>query len=156
MGLANAGSLGAGLALTFVLGLGWGALDVTLNVFVADLYPGAQSSALNLMNGAYGLGALAGPLSVAVALRVPEVPARLAGTRRPGPRGGRRLRRGGLSAARARHGRGTCSAGLQCGRRLEDDVVDDAVFLALLGVHDEVALDVAFDLFQHLAGVPGQ
>ncbi len=74
VGLANAGSLGAGLALTFVLGLGWGALDVTLNVFVADLYPGAQSSALNLMNGAYGLGALAGPLSVAVALQVTGSP----------------------------------------------------------------------------------
>lgn len=39
---------------------------------------------------------------------------------------------------------------------LVDDVVDDAVFLALLDVHDEVAFHVALDLFQQLAGMLGQ
>src|SRR5665213_2764809 len=33
-----------------------------------------------------------------------------------------------------------------------DDVVDDAVFLGLRGGHDEVALDVAFDAIEGLAG----
>ena len=38
---------------------------------------------------------------------------------------------------------------------LVDDVVDDSVFLALLGVHDEVALHVALDLLQELTAVLG-
>ncbi len=36
-----------------------------------------------------------------------------------------------------------------------DDFVDDAVFLGLLRVHDEVPLDVALDAVEGLAGVLG-
>ena len=42
---------------------------------------------------------------------------------------------------------GTLSAGTV------DDVVDDAVFLGLLGRHNEVALHVALDAIERLAGV---
>ena len=37
----------------------------------------------------------------------------------------------------------------------KNDVVDDAVFFALLRVHDEVALHVALDLLQPLTGMLG-
>src|ERR1039458_8898864 len=43
----------------------------------------------------------------------------------------------------------------ESGARPVDDFVDDAVFLGLLRVHDEVPLDVALDAVQGLAGVPG-
>ena len=39
---------------------------------------------------------------------------------------------------------------------LENDLVNQPVFLRLLGVHDEIALHVALDLFQDLAAVFGQ
>src|SRR5215212_6448402 len=43
-GLAASDSLSVGMAGAFVLGLGWGCLDVTLNVFVADLYPATRNA----------------------------------------------------------------------------------------------------------------
>ncbi len=36
---------------------------------------------------------------------------------------------------------------------LEDDVIDNAIFLGLIGIHDEVALDIALDLLQWLSTV---
>ena len=48
--------------------LGLGCSAVTLNVFVADLYPANRNMALNLLNGVFGAGALAGPLAVGAAL----------------------------------------------------------------------------------------
>src|ERR1700712_5241301 len=38
----------------------------------------------------------------------------------------------------------------------QDDLVDDAVVLGLVGVHDEVAVGVLADLLHGLAGVVGQ
>ena len=74
IGIATAPSLGIALAWTFLLGLGWGCQDVTLNVFVADLYPEDRNAALNLTNVFFGLGALAGPLSVGAALTMLDSP----------------------------------------------------------------------------------
>jgi fucose permease len=74
IGVGLAPSLPVALACALVLGLGWGCLDVTLNVFVADLYPGARDAALNLMNMAFGLGALVGPLSIGAALNLGHSP----------------------------------------------------------------------------------
>ncbi|HMA35719.1 MAG TPA: MFS transporter [Chloroflexia bacterium] len=67
-GLGLAPSLGVAMAWTLCLGLGAGCLDVTLNVVVADLYPLQRGAALNLMNVAFGVGALASPLLVGAAL----------------------------------------------------------------------------------------
>ncbi|HUS16299.1 MAG TPA: MFS transporter [Chloroflexia bacterium] len=85
--VAGLSLMGAGLAIlgfapdlawavggTLVLGLGWGCLDVTLNVFVADLYPASREAALNLTNVAFGFGALVGPLLVGVALQLAATP----------------------------------------------------------------------------------
>jgi predicted MFS family arabinose efflux permease len=74
IGIATAPSLGIALAWTFLLGLGWGCQDVTLNVFVADLYPEDRNAALNLTNVFFGLGALAGPLAVGAALTTLDSP----------------------------------------------------------------------------------
>jgi MFS family permease len=74
LGVGLAPSLPVALASALLLGLGFGCLDVTLNVFVADLYPGARDAALNLMNTAFGAGALVGPLSVGVALKLGHSP----------------------------------------------------------------------------------
>jgi fucose permease len=74
LGVGLAPSLPVALASALLLGLGFGCLDVTLNVFVADLYPGARDAALNLMNTAFGAGALVGPLSVGVAQKLGHSP----------------------------------------------------------------------------------
>ena len=36
-----------------------------------------------------------------------------------------------------------------------NDLIDDAVILALLGIHDEITFYVLFDFFQFLAGMLG-
>src|SRR5690349_2730022 len=73
-GLAVALNLAGGMGATVVLGLGWGCLDVTLNVFVADLYPTTRGAALNLMNLFFGLGALLGPLAVGATYALGQTP----------------------------------------------------------------------------------
>jgi MFS transporter, FHS family, glucose/mannose:H+ symporter len=73
-GFAFAPGLGVALAWAMVLGFGWGGLDVTLNVFVADLYPDARGAALNLTNVFFGVGALVGPLLIAAALTLAGTP----------------------------------------------------------------------------------
>jgi fucose permease len=73
-GIILAPGLGVALGGALCLGFGWGCLDVTLNVFVADLYPTARNTALNLMNGAFGVGALVGPVTVGAALEAGVAP----------------------------------------------------------------------------------
>ncbi len=75
LGLAFAPNLPVAAGCAALLGLGFGALDVTLNIFIADLYPAARAMALNLTNGTFGLGALAGPLLVSFALQGNGAPA---------------------------------------------------------------------------------
>jgi fucose permease len=73
-GLAAAPSLEWGMVAAFTMGLGWGCLDVTLNVFVADLYPETRNAALNIMNLFFGLGSLLGPLTIGAALTLAWTP----------------------------------------------------------------------------------
>ena len=73
-GFAFAPGLGIALACAMLLGFGWGGLDVTLNVFVADLYPDARAVALNLMNVFFGVGSLVGPLLIGAALTFAGTP----------------------------------------------------------------------------------
>jgi len=75
LGLAFAPNLVVAAVCAALFGLGFGALDVTLNIFIADLYPTARAMALNLTNGIFGLGALAGPLLVSAALQGNGAPA---------------------------------------------------------------------------------
>src|SRR2546425_3499969 len=68
IGLSFSPSLIVALPFTLIIGLGWGCLDVTLNVFVADLFPVTRGTALNLLNMAFGIGSLIAPLAVGTAL----------------------------------------------------------------------------------------
>lgn len=49
-----------------LLGLGFGAVQVAVNLLVARTFEGEAASALNLVNAVFGLGALAAPLLIAL------------------------------------------------------------------------------------------
>jgi FHS family glucose/mannose:H+ symporter-like MFS transporter len=63
-GVAVAPSWPAFLATIFVIGLGFGGLDLGLNQLVAHSEGPRRSAVLNGLNGAYGLGAVAGPILI--------------------------------------------------------------------------------------------
>src|SRR3984893_10939163 len=74
IGLCFSPSLILALPFAFIIGLGWGCLDVTLNVFIADLFPGTRGTALNLVNAVFGIGSLIAPLAVGTALTITGSP----------------------------------------------------------------------------------
>jgi len=53
------------LAAVFFLGIGFGALDIGLNQIVAHSVGARRTAVLNMLNGAFGLGAVLGPILVA-------------------------------------------------------------------------------------------
>ena len=63
-GIAAAPSWPAFLASAFMLGSGFGALDLGLNQLVAHSGGPHRTAILNALNGAFGLGAVAGPILV--------------------------------------------------------------------------------------------
>jgi MFS transporter, FHS family, glucose/mannose:H+ symporter len=63
-GVALAPSWPAFLTGAFVLGLGFGGLDLGLNQLVAHSEGGRRSALLNALNGAFGFGAVAGPILI--------------------------------------------------------------------------------------------
>jgi FHS family glucose/mannose:H+ symporter-like MFS transporter len=54
------------LAAVFVLGIGFGALDIGLNQIVAHSGGARRTAVLNTLNGAFGIGAVLGPILVAL------------------------------------------------------------------------------------------
>lgn len=66
-GAAAAPSWATFLGAVFAVGIGWGALDIGLNQLVAHSEGRRRSALLNALNGAFGVGAVAGPLLVSVA-----------------------------------------------------------------------------------------
>jgi len=63
-GVALAPSWPLFLAGVFVIGVGFGALDIGLNSLVAHSGGARKTAVLNALNGAFGLGAVAGPILV--------------------------------------------------------------------------------------------
>ncbi|MEJ2666349.1 MAG: MFS transporter [Deinococcales bacterium] len=63
-GVALSPTWGLALASALVGGLGFGLLDVATNLLFARAFGSRASAALNLLNAAFGLGAVAGPLLV--------------------------------------------------------------------------------------------
>ena len=63
-GVALASSWPAFLAGVFVVGIGFGGLDLGLNQLVAHSEGPRRSALLNALNGAYGFGAVAGPILI--------------------------------------------------------------------------------------------
>ena len=62
--VAVAPSWPAFLASVFVLGIGWGALDIGCNQLVAHSEGGRRTAILNGLNGTFAVGAVAGPILV--------------------------------------------------------------------------------------------
>jgi len=58
------------LGAVFVIGLGFGGLDLGLNQLVAHSEGPRRSAVLNGLNGAYGLGAVAGPILISRLARI--------------------------------------------------------------------------------------
>src|SRR4051794_28513279 len=69
-GIAVSHSLPLTLACALVAGLGHGAIDVSTNVLIAQVFAARSASALNLLNVFFGVGAVAGPAIAGLALRV--------------------------------------------------------------------------------------
>jgi len=63
-GVAVAPSWAAFLVSVFVLGFGWGALDICCNQLVAHSEGAHRTAVLNALNGTFGIGAVAGPILV--------------------------------------------------------------------------------------------
>lgn len=64
VGVAVASSWSAFLGAVLVIGVGFGALDIGCNQLVAHSAGGGRTAVLNVLNGAFGFGAVAGPLLV--------------------------------------------------------------------------------------------
>lgn len=69
-GIAVSHSLPLTLACALVAGLGHGAVDVSTNVLIAQVFAARSTSALNLLNVFFGVGAVAGPAIAGLTLRV--------------------------------------------------------------------------------------
>lgn len=64
VGVALANSWPTFLAAAFVIGLGFGGLDIGLNQLVAHSEGPRRPAMLNALNGAFGFGAVAGPILI--------------------------------------------------------------------------------------------
>ncbi len=64
VGVALAPSWPAFLASVFVVGIGWGALDIGCNQLVAHSEGVRRTAVLNALNGTFAVGAVAGPILV--------------------------------------------------------------------------------------------
>jgi MFS transporter, FHS family, L-fucose permease len=69
-GVAMSHALPLTLACALVAGLGHGAVDVSTNVLIAKVFAARSTSALNLLNVFFGVGAFAGPLIAGLTLRI--------------------------------------------------------------------------------------
>jgi fucose permease len=70
VGVAIAASWPAFLGAVIVIGVGFGALDIGCNQIVAHSAGGGRTAVLNVLNGTFGFGAVAGPLLVSTVGRV--------------------------------------------------------------------------------------
>ncbi len=64
IGVASSPVWGIALASALLGGLGFGLLDVATNLLFARGFGGRATAALNLLNAAFGLGAMAGPVLI--------------------------------------------------------------------------------------------
>jgi fucose permease len=68
-GIAASRTLSLTLAGAVVAGLGHGAIDVSTNVLIAEVFAARSAAALNLLNVFFGVGAVAGPAIAGLTLR---------------------------------------------------------------------------------------
>lgn len=70
LGILTSHSLALMLGCAVVAGLGHGAVDVSTNVLVAEVFADRSAAALNLLNVFFGVGAVAGPAIAGLSLRI--------------------------------------------------------------------------------------
>jgi fucose permease len=70
LGIAASHSLPLTFLCAVVAGLGHGAIDISTNVLIAEVFVGRSAAALNLLNVFFGLGAVAGPAIAGLTLRL--------------------------------------------------------------------------------------
>lgn len=66
--VAAAGHVAAFFLGSFIMGLAFGGLDVTLNLAITVLYPDRRAAMLSLLHAFYGVGSFAGPLALSFLL----------------------------------------------------------------------------------------
>jgi len=70
LGIAASHWLPLTLLCAAVAGLGHGAIDISTNVLIAEVFVGRSAAALNLLNVFFGLGAVAGPAIAGLTLQL--------------------------------------------------------------------------------------
>ena len=55
-------SLAVGICAFFVIGLGGGLIEIVVNTVISEIYVDRRTSAMNLLHGFFGVGALLGPV----------------------------------------------------------------------------------------------
>ena len=70
---ASAGPYISGLGGVATWGLGLGLIIPSVNLLVAELTPGRRAAALNVLNFAWGIGAVATPPAIAATLRIADL-----------------------------------------------------------------------------------
>jgi len=70
LGIVASRSLPLTLACGLVAGLGHGAIDVSANVLIAEIFAERSAAALNLLNVFFGVGAVAGPAIASLTLQL--------------------------------------------------------------------------------------
>ena len=70
---ASAGPYISGLGGVATWGLGLGLIIPSVNLLVAELNPGRRAAALNVLNFAWGIGAVATPPAIAATLRIADL-----------------------------------------------------------------------------------
>jgi fucose permease len=69
LGFTVSWSLPLMLGCAVIAGLGHGALDVSVNVLIAEVFAGRSAAAVNLVNVFFGIGAVAGPAIASLTLQ---------------------------------------------------------------------------------------
>jgi FHS family glucose/mannose:H+ symporter-like MFS transporter len=70
IGLTIGAALPALLLAAFLGGLGHGAMDLSCNLLIAEVFPQRRAAAVSLLNVFFGIGAVAGPLTASITLKV--------------------------------------------------------------------------------------
>jgi len=70
LGLTLGTSLPAVLVCAFVTGLGHGAMDLSCNLVIAEVFADRRAAAVSLLNVFFGIGAVVGPLTASITLKL--------------------------------------------------------------------------------------
>jgi FHS family glucose/mannose:H+ symporter-like MFS transporter len=70
LGLTVGTSLPAVLVCAFITGLGHGAMDLSCNLVIAEVFAQRRAAAVSLLNVFFGVGAVVGPLTASITLKL--------------------------------------------------------------------------------------